>query len=528
MRDSVREVPRVGRILRVLMRHGFIGALRREREWPSPAHVREALEELGVVFLKFGQVLAMRRDVLAPDYVQELERLHDRLPPIPFDMVRRTAEASLGSSLVELFAAFDTEPLAAATIAQVHRATLRDGRDVVVKVRRPGLEERAAHDCATLTYVAAIAERVQPKLATLDLVGMVREFRDSLRREMDLRLEGLTIRRFRAALADESGVWIPDVVMERTTDAVLTLEHSPGERLDQYVAHHPGTGPSLARRVAALVLHQIFETGLFQADPHPGNVFVLPDERICLHDFGLIGELDAPMRERLSRLLEATVAGDPRGVADAYIELGLVTGDVDRPALERDVGALLTSIQQQPLAQISVGDLMQSLLRVGAQHRIRNPGVMLLLARAFVISESLMHQLDPQLSVIEAFRQEVERVAVRRYSPASVLAQGRHFARDVERMLHEAPADLRRTLRRTADGELGRVHAPGLERVGWRASRDVQRLTGAVTSAALVVGGALLTTVSGWHRTVGDVLLAVGVLGTLAVALSALRKRREE
>jgi len=284
---------------------------------------------------------------------------------------------------------------------------------------------------------------------------------------------------------------------------------------------------ALAQRLAALVLHQVFETGLFQADPHPGNVFVLPDGRICLHDFGNIGELDEAMRERLAQLIEATVAGDARGVADAYLELGLGGGDVDRPALERDINALLTRVHQEPFAEISVADLMQALLRAGTVHRIRNPGILLLLARAFLISESLMHRLDPALSVIEVFRGEAERVALRRYAPGRLLGEGRRFAREIERMIHEAPADLRRTLRRTADGELGRVQAPGLESVGRRVSRDLQRLTGAVGSAAMVVGGALLATISGWHRLAGDVLLVVGLLGTVAVSLGALPKPRE-
>lgn len=282
---------------------------------------------------------------------------------------------------------------------------------------------------------------------------------------------------------------------------------------------------ALAQRLAALVLHQVFETGLFQADPHPGNVFVLPDGRICLHDFGNTGELAEPMRDRLVGLLESTVARDARGVVDAYLELGLIGRDVDRPALEREVGVMLANIHEQSLTEMSIANLLQSLLRVGTQHRVRNPGVLLLLARAFVICESLMHRLDPNLSVIEVFRREVERVALRRYSPARLLGEGRQLARDVERMLREAPADLRRTLRRAADGELGRVQTPGLEAVGRRASRDLQRLTGAVASAALVVGGALLATVRGWHRPVGDALLIVGVLGTLAVSVGALWRR---
>lgn len=527
MPSAVTEVPRIGRILRVLVRHGFIGALRRERDWPPPAQVREALEELGVVYQKFGQVLAMRRDLLRAEYITELERLHDRLPTMSAEMVQGEIEASLGAGLKELFGRFDAEPLAAATIAQVHRAKLHDGRDVVVKVRRPGLEQRAAEDCATLLYAAAVAERIEPRLRSVDLVGLVREFRDSLSREMDLQLEGRTIRRFRSALADEEGIWIPDVVEERTTGSVLTLEHSPGTRIDLYADQHPEQRRQLAQRLAALVLHQVFETGLFQADPHPGNVFVLPDGRLCLHDFGMTGELDELTRERLAHLLEAAVAADARGVVDAYLELGLATGDVDRPTLEREVGDLLASVHALPLTEISVGQLLETLLRVGARHRVRNPGVMLLLGRAFLIAEGLMRRLDPNLNVIEVFRVEVERVALRRFAPARLIRQSRRFARDIERMLQEAPADLRRTLRRAADGELGRVQAPGLEAAARYARHDLKRLTGAVASAALVVAGALLATIGGVHRVAGDVLLAMGVLGTFAVGAGALWRRNE-
>ena len=523
---TFRSAPRLAGILRVLVRHGFAGALRGERHWPSPVRVREALEELGVVFLKFGQVLALRRDLLPAAYVAELERLHDRVPPIPIEEVRATIVRELSAEPAALFASFDETPLAAATIAQVHAATLADGRRVVVKVRRGGLAERVGEDVATLTYLAALAEHFRPDLRALDPVGMVREFRDSLRREMDLRLEGRTIGRFRAALADVDGVWIPDVVPEHTAEGVLTLEHSPGERIDQYAARHPEASRPLAAALSALVLHQVFETGLFQADPHPGNVFVLPDGRLCLHDFGMIGELDEPTREGLTALLGAAVEGDARAATDAYVELGFVGMDIDRRALETDLAALLRTIHERPRGEVRVGEALASLFRVGSDHRVRNPGVLLLLTRTFLISEAVMLQLDPTLNVIEVFRGEVERVAMRRYSPARLLASGQHLARDLERLLSEAPADARRALRRVADGELGNVRAPDLAAFGQRASRDLERLTGAVACAALVVAGAMLVMVDGWHRVAGDVLLAVGLLGTAAVAFGALRKPR--
>lgn len=525
MSGPLHAVPRVGRVLRLLTRHGFLGALRGRRHWPAPEHVRGALEELGVVFVKFGQVLAMRRDVLPPAYVAELERLHDQLPAIDFDEVRAVVEEEFGQPIAELFAVFEKKPLAAASIAQVHTATLHDGRQVVVKVRRPGLEQRITEDVAVLTYVAALAEQIAPRLHTLDLVGMVREFRDSLRRESNLALEGRTICRFRESLANNSGVWIPDVVSERTSEGVLTLEHSPGERVDVYAERHPEQKQALAAGVASLVLHQVFETGLFHADPHPGNLFVLPDGRLCLHDFGMIGELDEGLRDGLTHVLEATAAGDARGLTEAYLELGLVGDDVERPALEADLGALLRRIHEQPLAEISVGDALESLLRVGGQHKVRNPGPLLLLARAFLIAEALMRRLDPQLDIVALFSAEVRRIALRKYSPERLLRGGGQLAHDVERLVREAPADVRRALRRIGDGELGRIRAPGVEAVARRANRGIERLTGGLIAASFLVAGALLVGIGGWHRYVGDVLLGIGALGSLFVSLGALRGR---
>jgi ubiquinone biosynthesis protein len=528
MTGTLQELPKVGRILRVLVRHGFVGALRHRREWPEPARVREAFEELGVIFLKFGQMLALRRDLLPSEYAQELERLHDDVSPLPIKTVRATVQQSLGAPLRTLFASFDPEPLASATIAQVHAASLHDGRRVVVKVRRAGLEERVAEDSDTLAWLAAKVEALEPRARALDLVGMVEEFRETLTREMDLQLEGVTIRRFRAALAGEDSVWIPDVVDERTSDAVLTLEHSPGERIDRYAEQYPEERAELARRLAALVLHQILETGLFQADPHPGNVFVLPDGRICLLDFGMTGELDERTRDQLVSLLEAMVRSDARAVTHSYLELGLLAGDVDQAALEQDVIALLTKVRERPLAEVSVGDVLESLLRAGSQHNVRNPRHLLLLGRALLVAESVMRSLDPELNVIEVFRSQVERVALKRHAPARMLRDSRHLARELERMAQEVPADLRRTLRRLADGELGRLRAPAIEELGMRTNRDIRRLTQGVTSAALVVGGALLTTTPGIHRAAGDVLLILGLLGTLGVSAGALWRKSED
>lgn len=525
--ETVRHSPHLVRILRILSRHGFLAAVRGTGHWPSPSQVREALEEGGVVFLKFGQVLALRRDLLPDAYIHELERLHDRLPPMPLDEVVGTVRDALGGAPSEVFASFEAEPLAAATIAQVHRAKLLDGRLVVVKIRRPSLAEEIAEATSTLAYLAALAEQLAPRLRRFDPVGMVAEFRKSLLRETDFRLEAQSIRRFRAAMADVEGLWIPDVIPERSTEAVLTMEHSPGERIDLYAEAHPERRAALAEPVAALVLRQVFQEGLFHADPHPGNLFVLPDGRLCLHDFGMIGELDESMREALTALLEAVVAGDARAATDAYLDLGVVGPDVDRAALQRDLGGLLAKIRERPLEEVSVGDALESLLRVGSTHRIQNPGELLLLTRAFLIAESVLRQLDPDLSVVEVFGRQLGDITARRYQPSRLAARAVRAGRQIEQLLATAPDDLRRLLRRAADGELGRVSTPGLERLGVRLSRGLERLAGAVASAGLVVAGSMVFDGSGWRRLLGQALLAVGILGCITVALGAWRAQRK-
>lgn len=520
---TARNLPRLTRISRILARHGFFAAVRGRGHWPSPPHVREALEECGVVFLKFGQVLALRRDILPDEYVHELERLHDRLPPMPFADVVSRITSELGAPPHQLFASFSEQPLASATIAQVHEAMLHDGRRVVVKVRRPGLGADIARDTATLGYLAALADRLSPGLRVLDLGGMVDEFRASLAQEMDFRIEALSIQRFRTALAEVEGLWIPDVIPERSTQGVLTMEHSPGERIDRYAETHPDERAALARPVAALVLRQVFREGLFHADPHPGNLFVLPDGRLCLHDFGNIGELDEPMREALTGLLEATVRGDARAATDAYLDLGIVGPDIDRSALEHDLGELLREVRQRPLADVSVGDALQRLVRIGSRHRVRNPGSLLLLTRAFLIAESVLRQLDPGLNVIEVFSTELGAIAAGRYAPGRLATRAGHALQELDRLVATAPSDLRRLLRRMGDGELGRVYTPGLERLAERLSRDVELLAGAVASAGLLVAGSMVVGTVGWLRVLGVALLIIGILGSVRVALLAWR-----
>jgi ubiquinone biosynthesis protein len=525
----LRAAPRLMQILRVLARHKFHGALRGKRHWPPPKEVRETFEELGLTFLKFGQVLAMRRDLLPEAYINELELLHDQLPALGIDAVRETVEAELGAPLEEVFASFSEAPLAAATIAQVHEATMRDGRHVAVKVQRPDLEEMIATDIAALTYLVALGESLIPRLRALDLPVLVSEFASSLNRETDFLREARSIVLFRTALADLPDLWIPDVVAECSTENVLTMEFSTGVRVDLHARLHPEAMPRAIKTLVRLMLQTIFEEGLFHADPHPGNVLILPDGRLSLLDFGMTGELDEQMRESMTFLLEAVVKGDARAATEAYLEMAPRGSEkVNRGALLLDIKAVLYEIHRSDLAEVSIGDAFDSLLRAGSRNGVHNPGEFFLLTRAFVILESMIRQLDPDHNYLGSFREEISRLTAQHFSLDRIKEKTTKVARELERLMIDAPGDTRRILRRFAEGNLGRLQAPAVEALGGRVSRNLERLTSAIAAAALVIGGAMLVIapLGGWHHVLGETMVVAGIFGTFHVLLGVVRHDR--
>ncbi len=522
-----RATPRLMQILRVLARHKFLGALRGKGHWPSPKEVRETFEELGLTFLKFGQVLALRRDLLPEAYINELELLHDQLPGLSIDAVRLAVESELGAPLSELFASFGETPLAAATIAQVHEATMHDGRHVAVKVQRPGLEEMISMDIKALTYLVALGESLSPRLLALDLPVLVGELTKSLNRETDFKREARSIKLLRNALTDIPDLWLPDVVTKYSSETVLTMDFSAGERVDLYASRHPEEMPRLIKTLVRLMLQTIFEEGLFHADPHPGNVFVLPDGRLSLLDFGMTGELDEQMRESLTFLLEAVVKGDARAATEAYLGMTSASEKVNHAALLLDMKEVLYEIHRSELANISIGDAFDSLLRAGSRNGVHNPPEFFLLTRAFVILESMIRLLDPDHNYMGSFREEISRLTAQHFSVERIKEKTNRLAREMERLLNDAPADTRRLLRRLAEGNLGRLQAPAVEALGGRVSRNLERLTGAIVSAALMIGGAMLVIappVGAWHQIVGETMVVIGVFGTLLVCIHTLRR----
>jgi ubiquinone biosynthesis protein len=277
------------------------------------------------------------------------------------------------------------------------------------------------------------------------------------------------------------------------------------------------------------MLQMIFGEGLFHADPHPGNVFVLSDGRVCLLDFGMVEELDEAMRGSLTLLLEAIVKGDARAATEAYLEMTTASEKVNRSALMLDIKSVLFEIHRSNLADVSIGDAFSLLLRAGSRHGVHNPGEFFHLTRAFVILESMIRQLNPSYDYIKAFSEEISRLTAQRFAMEQIKEKTSNFARELERLMIDAPGDTRRILRNFAEGNLGRFHAPAMEALGGRATRYLGRLPGAIISAALMVTGGLLVLApkdGGWHHYAGEAMVIAGILCTIVISFKAMRYDR--
>lgn len=369
----------------------------------TPArHLRLALEELGTTFVKLGQIVSTRADLLPAAYLAELERLQDGEPPEPWDVISAVIAAELGRPAECLYASFDPQPLAAASIGQAHAAVTFDGEEVVVKVRRPGIVGEIELDLALLAGVAHWVSRWTPFGRTHDVEGLTREFSETLRAELDYVREARNAERFAAAFADDTYVHIPRVIWPLTTHQVLTLERIRGAKITDRGAIDalPIDRAELARRAAGIQMKMVFEHGFFHADPHPGNFFIEPDGRIGLIDFGMAGTIDDRTKAGLVRVIASLAAHDGDGMVAALEELGIAGVAVARPALRSELLALTDAYLDQALGDISLAALLRDLLAVVRRHRLRLPPNLALLVKTLGMSEGVGAQLDSSFRMI--------------------------------------------------------------------------------------------------------------------------------
>jgi len=369
---------------------------------PEPVRLRRALEQLGTTSMKLGQVLSTRPDLVPPAFETELALLQDAAPTVPYTEIAQAVEHALGTPLDAAFRRFEAVPIAAASIGQVHAATLPDGTDVIVKVRRPGVTERVNLDLNLLARAAEVAGRHSALARRYDAVGLAREFAETLRAELDYSREGRNAELVAAGFGGDERVHIPKVFWDHTRQDVITEERIRGTKVDDVRAlDAAGLDRAVVARIFAdAYLSMVFVRGFFHADPHPGNVFVESASRIGFVDFGMVGSVAPHTSRGLGTILLALVATDPSRMATGLLRLGVAYDDIDRPRLERDLAQLLARYGSVPLDQLRLGPLLTSVMGIVRAHRLRLPSDLALLLKTVIMCEGVAAQLDPSFQLV--------------------------------------------------------------------------------------------------------------------------------
>jgi ubiquinone biosynthesis protein len=539
----VRDLPRLHEIASVMIRYGWGDLVRmlgisgvleragRILHWQSSneisqleasVRVRRALEELGPTFVKLGQLLATRVDMFPPHWIAEFEKLHSHVPAVSYDILHPYLVAALKGEPADVFAEFDPVPLAAASIAQVHRATLKDGTPVVVKIRRPGIEGVIRADLRILEHAAKLLESEIPDSRRYDPVQIVSQFRRSLNRELDLAKEARNIDQFARNFADDPLVKVPRVYWEFTNDRVNVQEQIIGTAgVSSDKLHASGLDPKLlAARGADAVLRMVLEHGYFHADPHPGNVLFLPGNRIGLIDFGMVGMLTNARRNQIVDLLHALTRKDEQALMQVLLDWsGETVSNEDH--LAYDVAELLQSYDDLQLKDVKIGALLNDITAVMRGNDLVLPADLTLLFKTLITLEGLGQQLDPEFHMIDHLTPFVERIIQQRYTPQALLARGRKSVRETLEVLADVPRDLRHLLR---DVRRGRVKIDldlkRLDHFGNQLDSASNRLTMGILTASLVVGSSIIMTVEGGPKLFG--LPFFGLLGFVLAFLNSL------
>jgi ubiquinone biosynthesis protein len=545
--SAVRDIERLRQVALVLLRHGFGEVVERSgvgrlvlrsgdfqpstlaettaRQSLGP-RLRMVLEDLGPTFVKLGQILSTRPDLLAPDLIVELKKLQDRVPPVPFLELKEEVEAELGASIEQMFERFDETPLASASIAQVHRARLLHHApegdellEVVVKIQRPKVRVTVERDLELLFLLARAIEQSIPEARRYTPVALVTEFDRAMTAELDFLEEADHAERFRRAFEGRADARFPKVFRAASARKVLTLEYLEGKKpQDAVVAGH--SGERIAKTALAVLFKQIFEDGFFHADPHPGNLLILgPLDAPVLGmiDLGLVGRLSPQIRDKTVDLMVAAVRQDAQGVADALYALGTPTRRVNRDDYNADVTRRAEKYLGKPLREISMSALIRDLVTGAVTYGLEIPAEFLMLGRTLMTVEGVGKELYPELDVFGECRPYFTQLVLRRYSPERL---GNDALRTLSRLGGTAsglPAKVDEVLDDLRRGELSmRSRDPALPAVAELLGR---RLFSGLTVAALIGGGALLVALRPGSETLGYAMLGgagVWVVGHLA------------
>ena len=544
---TYRNLQRMQTILNVLLKHGFGQLIRKlglQQFLPLgkqasalsqddtvspldpmtiPERLRMVLEELGPTFVKFGQLLSTRPDIV-PDYlIQELKHLREDVRPVPFPAIQKVVEESLGLPLKEVFKEFSETPIASASIGQVHSGVLLTDEEVVVKVQRPGIESVVKNDLSILQSLASILAGRVEEMAQFDPEGLVREFERTILREMDFNVEALNMQRFQDNLASEKGMIIPGVYWDFCSKEVITMQKIKGVRMESAeslaeAGHNP---QKMAVEGMRVFLRQVLEFGLFHADPHPGNVIAMEDGRIGLIDFGMVGRLDPGMTDYLGTLILSIIQRNYDKMMVSLRNLGFEFDDLSARDLRRELIEIIDLYYGRQLKNIGIGELLAKIVETVMMYKVQIPGGFLTLTRAMMISEGVGRQLYPEIDIIQISRPMIARIVKRQHDPARILNEITTVAGDLRHTAKTLPRYIETFFQRLLKGKLRiEFSHTNLEGFYREIEKTGNRLSFSIVVAALILGSSIIM-----YSKIGPFIFgypAIGVVGYVIAALMGI------
>jgi len=457
--------------------------------------IRLALEELGPTFIKFGQVVSTRPDLVPDDIIRELSFLRERVPQFSSDVAVQLVEEQFGARVDQVFDKFEKEPIAAGSLAQVHRARHRDGSELAVKIRRPNVVKDIERDLDLMLELAILIERHIPEAKVFDPIGLVQHFARTIRRELNFMREGRTLDEFSRLFRNDATLVVPEVYLDLTTESVLTMRYIDGHRLDELETLESSgiSKKDIAANGAHIFMKQAFELGIFHGDPHPGNIRIMPDGAICLLDYGMVGMLEEDQREQLIDLFLSVNRQDVRLTVELIERFGEPSDAIDKPLLRADVRDFVDNYYGVPLERLKVGRMLTDFVGILANHRIRCPADLILLIRAFVTLEGVGRDLDPEFNMAQQMVPFIERVVHERYNPRRIAHRLMRESRTFLQLAHDVPQHIGRTLEKLSRDDLKvQFEHKGLDHLITEVDRSSNRLVVGLVMSSLMVSSALI------------------------------------
>lgn len=541
---TYRHLSRYRQILAVLFKYGFgdlievlkidqyievgLQMISRKRREPMgkqtrSERVRMAFEELGPTFIKLGQVLSTRPDLVPVDFVEELSKLQDEVPSSPFEEIGQIIQLELGSPPEELFEVFEKVPLASASIGQVHKARFADGEEVAVKVQHPGIRKTIEVDLEIMLHLATLMERHIEELSLHRPVKIVEEFAKTIEKEIDYYIEATNMERFAGNFLDDPTVYVPKVFRETTTERVLTMEYVEGIKVSEIdQLEMAGLDRKvICARGADFLLKQVFNYGFFHADPHPGNIFVLPNNVICLLDFGMVGVVDRYTREEFVDLVDSVVSQDELRATQVLLKITSYDDEPDIRLLEREVADFMGRHLYKPLKDIEIGKLLLHLLEVASRHRLRFPPDIFFMMKAFGTIEGVGLQLDPDFDMIAQTAPFIEQAKLARFTPQRISDDIFRISGELLQFIQKFPRDMLEITRLIRQQRLSvKFENQSLEVILGTYDQISNRISFSIIIAALVIGSALIV-ISEIPPLIYGISM-IGIIGFLAAALMGI------